>query len=78
MITESGDADIADGGLELDERMSLVVWVRWDGFTAGTEVGIVANSTLVSVSLNVGLGTIGVVAKRTITVDTVVTSLGGI
>ena len=34
-----------------------------------------ANSTLVSVTLNVGLNTIALVAKRTITVDAVMTGL---
>jgi len=78
VITEGGDADIADRSLEFDERVRLVVGIRWAGFAAGTEIGVVADGTLVSVTLNVRLGTLGIIAKRTIAVDTVVTSLGGI
>lgn len=36
-----------------------------------------ANSTLVSVTLDVGLNTIALVAKRTITIDAVMTGLAG-
>lgn len=75
MITQSCDADIADWCLEFDERVSSVVWVGRAGFTASTEVGIVADSALVSVSLNIGLNTVARVAKRTITIDAVMTGL---
>lgn len=78
MITQSCDADISDGSLELDERMSSVVWVRWTSLTAGTEVGIVADSALISVSLDKGLHSTTRIAERTIAIDAVVASLGSV
>jgi hypothetical protein len=55
--------------------MGLVVNIRWTGLAAGTEVGVVTDGTLVSVTLNVSLSRIAVVAKRSVAVDTDVTSL---
>jgi len=55
--------------------MGLVVRIRWASFTAGTEIGIVADSTLVSITLDISLNPVIVVAKRTIAVDAMVTSL---
>jgi len=75
VIPHSCDADIADRSLELDERVGLVVSVGWASLTIGTEVGVIADSTLVSITLDVGWRSIVAVAKRSIAVDTVVTSL---
>jgi len=77
MVAHSGDADIANRSLKLDERMGLVVSVGWTGLTSGTVVGIMADSTLVSVASDVCLlKSSGGIAQRTITVDAVVASLG--
>jgi hypothetical protein len=78
MITDSSDTDIADRSLEFNQGVSLVVWVRWASLAAGTEIGVMADSTLVSITLDIRLSTIGTVAKRSITVDAMVTSLGSI
>jgi hypothetical protein len=58
--------------------MGLVVGVRWASLAAGAEVGIVAYSTLVSVTLDISLEVVALVAKRTVTVDANVTSLAAI
>jgi hypothetical protein len=78
MISKSGDADVADRSLELDQRMSSVVWVRRASLAAGTEVGIMTDSALISVTLNVGLATIVLIAKRAIAVDAVMACLAAI
>ena len=78
MITQSCDTDVSDRSLELDERMGFVVRVRWACLAAGTEVSIVADSTLVSVALDKGLMTVSAIAERSVTVDAVVASLGSI
>jgi hypothetical protein len=75
MITQSSNADIADWGLEFDERVGSVVAVRWASLTAGTEVGVVAYGALEAVSLDVGLDSVVGVAERTITVDSVMAGL---
>lgn len=75
MITHSCNADIADRSLELDERMGLVVTVGRASLTIGTEVRVITDSTLVSITLDVGLRPTVGIAKRTITIDAVVTSL---
>ena len=72
MITKSSDADIADWGLELNQRVSTIVWVGWASLAAGTEIGIVADSALVSVTLDVCLSSHGLSADRTIAVYSVV------
>jgi hypothetical protein len=78
MIADSSDRHVADGCLELDKRVSLVVRIRRAGLAAGTEIGVVANSALVAVTLDVSLDTIALVAEWSITVDTVVTRLAAI
>jgi hypothetical protein len=78
MISKSSNADIADWSLELDQRVSSVVRVRRAGLAAGTEIGIVADSALVSITLDVCLSTIALIAKRAVTVDTVVASLAAV
>jgi hypothetical protein len=78
MIADSGNADITDRCLEFDERVSSVVCVAGTGFAAGTEVGVMADGALVTVSLNVRLNTIAGVAKWSIAVDAVVASLAAV
>ena len=75
MITQSGNVNIADWGFELDQRMCSVVWIGGASLAIGTEIGIVADSALVSVALNICLSTIALAAERTITIDAVVASL---
>ena len=76
MITKSGNTDVANRCLELDEGMRLVVWVGWAGLAASTEVGVMADSTLVTITSDISLHTTAVgVAKRSITEDTGVTGL---
>lgn len=72
MVTHSCDVHIANRSLELDKRVSLVVEVRRAGLAARTEVRVVADSTLVTVTNNV-CGLVG--AKWSITVDAVVAGL---
>jgi len=78
MISHCGNRDVTNGGLEFDEGVGLIMRVRGASFAASTEVGIVTNSALVTVSLNIGLSTVALVAKRTITVDAMMTSLADI
>lgn len=73
MITESGDTDITNRSLELDKWVCLVVVVGWAGLAVGTEVGVMADSALVTVTLDISLNAVACIAKRTVTVDTMVT-----
>lgn len=75
MVAHSGDRHIADRSLELDKRVSLVVWVGRIGLAAGTEVGIVTDSTLISDPGDEGLDAPGGIAERSITVDAGVASI---
>jgi hypothetical protein len=75
VVAQGCDTNIADGCLELDERVSSVVKIRWASFTAGTEIGIVAHGTLVSITLDISLNNIARVAKRSVAIDAVVTGL---
>lgn len=72
MITHGRNADAANRSLDLDNRVSLAVKVGWASLAAGTEVGIMADSTLVTVTLDV---VALVLAERAITVDTAVSLL---
>ena len=72
VVAQSGNGDVANRCLELDERVGLVVWVGWAGFAACTEIGVVADSALVAVTFNERLIAISWVAKWSITVDAVV------
>jgi len=79
VVTKSGDTNVADRCLELDEGVSLVVWVRWAGLAATTEVGVMADSALVAITSDVSLHTTAIGgAKRSITEDTGVTGLRGV
>jgi hypothetical protein len=70
VLTQSGDADAADWGLELDQRMRAIVPIGRDCLTVGTEVSVVANGALEAHSLDVGQIFL-VFAERTITVDAI-------
>lgn len=82
MITKSRNANIANRCLELDQRMSLVVRVGWTGLTNGTEIGVVADSTFVTISSDISgrnvtiiiLGVVLVFAQRPITENAMVTN----
>ena len=74
MITNSSDTNIADWVLKLDQRVGSVVLVRRAGLAAGTEVRVVADCTLVSVTLNICRNAMSIVAKRTIAVDAMMAS----
>jgi hypothetical protein len=69
MVAEGSDRDVTNRCLELDERMSLVVRVGRASLAVGTEISIVADSTLVPVPSDVRLSTIAWVAKWSITVN---------
>jgi hypothetical protein len=58
--------------------MGLVVWVGGASFAACTEIGVVADSALVAVSLDIRLMTIASVTERSITVDAMMTGLASI
>jgi hypothetical protein len=75
VITQSSDRDVANRSLELDERVRSVVWVRGASLAAGTEVSIVADSALVTVSLDERLSAVARVAKWPVTVYAMVASL---
>lgn len=69
MIAHGRNANIADRGLELDERVGPVVDIGWASLAAGTEIGVIADSALVTVAADVQrLGG----TQRSITVNTVV------
>lgn len=74
MITQSRDADISDGGLKLDERVGSVVKVGWASLAIGTEVGVVADCALESVTLDGVVFSISGVAEGSIAVNAVVAS----
>jgi hypothetical protein len=72
MVACCCDIHTADHSLELDQRVSYVVEVGRASLATGTEVGIVAYSTLVAVSNNIRRL---VAAEWSIAVDTIVASL---
>ena len=67
-VIDGGYGQLSDGSSELDERMGLVVWVVWKCLAVGTEVGVVANGTLESVSSNIGFSRVGI-ADWSVAVD---------
>jgi hypothetical protein len=69
-FTQRGDANVADGGLELDQRMSVVVLVGWECLAVCTKVRVVTHSTLVANTLDVRQ-LVFVLAQRAIAVDAV-------
>jgi hypothetical protein len=75
MITHRGNTDIADRCLDFDKRVGLVVLIGWTCLAIGTEICVVANSTLVAVSNNVCCRTTATTAKRAVAVDAMVTDL---
>lgn len=75
MIAHCSNGDITDRRLELDKRVSFVVRIRGASFATGTEICVVANGTLVTISLDIRLTTVGLVTERSITVDAMMASL---
>jgi len=59
---------MADWGLELDQWVRLVVRIGRAGLAVGAEVSVMADSTLVTISRNVGR-VAGGTAERTIAAD---------
>jgi hypothetical protein len=72
VIVHSSDAYATDRSLELDKRMGVVMPVAWVGFAVLAKVGIVAYSALVADALDIWYVLL-VFAKRTVTVDAIVT-----
>jgi hypothetical protein len=70
VLAQSCDADVAYRCLELDQWMSTVVLAVWVGFAVGAEVGVVADSALVTHSLNV---VVLALAEGTVTINANVT-----
>jgi hypothetical protein len=73
ILIHSSDADVLDGCLELDERVSAIVVVTRQGLARSAEVGIVAHSALVANTHDVRLISL-VLAQRAVAVDTSVAS----
>jgi len=70
-LIDSSDADMADGSLEFDKRVSMVVLGVRKRLAVGTEVSIVTYGTLVTDALDERAILLGF-AERTITIDTIV------
>jgi len=75
VFAHSRNADVADWGLELDQRVSAVVLVARRCFAICAEVHIIADGALVADTLDVGRSSL-VLAKRAIAVDAVVALVG--
>ena len=58
MITESSDANITNGGLELYKWVCFVVVIGWAGLAICAEVGVMADSALETIARDVTLNTI--------------------
>jgi hypothetical protein len=69
MITHRGNANIADRGLELDERVGPVVDIVWASLAAGTEISVVTDSALIAVTADIQRLRC---TQRSVTVNTVV------
>jgi len=71
VLVHCGNNDIADWGLEFDQRMSWVMLVAWASFAVATEVGVIAHSTLITNAVNVALILL-LFAQRSVTVNAIV------
>lgn len=71
VIAYGAHSHIADGSVELDQRMSAVVVLSWKSLAARTEVGVITDSALVANSADVILGRFAL-AQRTVTEDAIV------
>lgn len=69
MISLGGNANVANWSLELDSWVGWVVSAGWMGLTSGTEVSVMADSTLVASSLDVSVVVL-ILANWTIAVNT--------
>ena len=72
----SGNADVTDGRVKLDQRVRLVVRVARTGLTVGTEVNIMAHGTLVPSPMDVGRIALVSRAERPIAADSNMNGLG--
>jgi phage I-like protein len=54
MVTHGGNAYIAHRSLEFDERMGLVVQIRWTSLATRAEISVMADGTLVAVTSDDG------------------------
>jgi hypothetical protein len=69
VLASSGNADVADRSLELNQGVSLVVSVHRASLAVGAEVQVAADSALVAGTTNVvGVG-LALAAERAITAD---------
>jgi hypothetical protein len=68
VIVHGRNADATNGGLKLDERMSVVVTVARVSLAVLAEIGVVAHSALVTDTLNVRQVLL-VLAQGTVTID---------
>lgn len=66
---------MADRRLELDQRVSLVVFIGRAGFTVGAEVEIVTNGTLVADTTNIGRRSLRGTAQGTVTANAIVNGM---
>ena len=74
LFSESRYRHMSDRGLEFDQGVRTVMCIQRNGFAAGAEVGIVADGTLVTISMNVMLRL--ALAERTVAVDTLMNLAG--
>jgi hypothetical protein len=72
VLTGSGDGNLLDRGLKLDQGVCLVMGVGGAGLAVGTEVGVIAHCALVASADDVGgAGAISAgIAERAVTADT--------
>ena len=76
MLTSGSNANMANRGLELDQRMGLVVGVQGASLAIGTEVEVIADSTLVANATDVSRISTGLSAKWSIAANANVNGLG--
>jgi len=72
MLTRGRHTDTTDRGLELDQRMGLVVRVGWARLARSAEVGVMADSALITITSDIGSRAR---AQRTIAAHSVMDSL---
>lgn len=71
VISHGAHSHATNRGLELYQRVGVIVVIRRKGFTAGTEIGVITHSTLVANSSDVALRRLDL-AERTITENAIV------
>jgi hypothetical protein len=76
-LIDSGDTDVVDRSLKLDQGMSVIVLVRRERLAVGTEIRIMAYGAFVANAFDIGQH-LSILAERTVTIDTIVTPARGI